>query len=281
MESLNDRFILSNGVEVPCIGYGTWQVPNGKTGVDAILEALKMGYRHIDTASVYENEESVGEAIRQSGIKREELFITSKLWNTDRGYDKALKAFNTSMKKLKLDYLDLYLIHWPAVKFSNWRDININTWSAFETLYREEKVRSIGVSNFKRFRIKSLMQVVEIMPHVNQIEFHPGFMQLPTVEFCKNTDVVVSAWGPLGGGKILDSPELKAIASKYNKSVSQLCIRWCLQHNVLPLPKSVNKGRIMENADVFDFFISSADMETIDNLPYIGGSNLDPDRIDF
>jgi diketogulonate reductase-like aldo/keto reductase len=281
MESLNDRFILSNGVEVPCIGYGTWQIPNGKTGVDTILEALNMGYRHIDTASVYENEASVGEAIRQSGIKREDLFITSKLWNTDRGYDTALKAFDVSMKKLKLDYLDMYLIHWPAVKFRNWREINAKTWLAFEQLYEEKRIRSIGVSNFKRFRIKSLMQVVEIMPHLNQIEFHPGFMQLPTVDFCKNTDVAVSAWGPLGGGKILDNPELKAIASKYNKSVSQLCIKWCLQHNVLPLPKSVNKERMVEHIIVFDFYISPSDMETIDNLPYIGGSNLDPDRIDF
>jgi diketogulonate reductase-like aldo/keto reductase len=281
MKSLNDKFVLSNGVEIPCIGYGTWQIPNGESGVNAILEALKVGYRHIDTASVYENEESVGEAISRSGIKREDLFVTSKLWNTDRGYDKVLKAFDGSMKRLKLDYLDLYLIHWPVVKDKSWREINGNTWSAFEALYQEKRIRSIGVSNFKKFRIKALMQFVEIMPHVNQIEFHPGFMQMQTVEFCKTTDVLVQAWGPLASGKILDNPELRAIASKYNKSIAQLCIRWCLQHDVLPLPKSVSKERMIENAAIFDFSISASDMEIIDNLPFIGGSNLDPDKIDF
>jgi diketogulonate reductase-like aldo/keto reductase len=281
MESLKDRFILSNGVEVPCIGFGTWQIPQGETCVNAVLEALKAGYRHIDTASVYENEESVADAIIRSGINRSELFITSKLWNSDRGYDKVLKAFDNSMKKLKLDYLDLYLIHWPAVRGSNWKEINANTWSAFETLYREKRIRSIGVSNFKKYRIKSLMQVCEIMPHINQLEFHPGFMQSTTVAFCKKTDIVVEAWGPLAGGKILDNPELKSIAEKYNKSVAQLCIKWCLQHNVLPLPKSSNKDRMVENANVFDFSISSSDMEFIDKLPYIGGSNIDADKIDF
>ncbi|MDR2410342.1 MAG: aldo/keto reductase [Bacteroidales bacterium] len=281
MKSLNDRFILNNGIEIPCIGYGTWQIPNGEAGVNAILEALKLGYRHIDTASVYENEECVGEAIKRSGIERSELFITSKLWNTDRGYDKALKAFDVSMKKLKLDYLDLYLIHWPLVKDNKWKEINSNTWSAFETLYRDKRIRSIGVSNFKRYRIKSLMQMVEIMPHVNQLEFHPGFMQWSTVEYCKQTDVAVEAWGPLAGGKILDNPDLVAVAAKYNKTVAQLCIKWCLQHGVLPLPKSVSKERMIENANVFDFSISPEDMNFIDALPYIGGSNIDADNIDF
>jgi diketogulonate reductase-like aldo/keto reductase len=281
MKSLNDRFILSNGVEVPCIGYGTWQIPNGEAGVNAILEALKVGYRHIDTASVYENEESVGEAIKRSGINRSELFVTSKLWNTDRGYDNVLKAFDVSMKKLKLDYLDLYLIHWPLVKDEKWREVNANTWTAFEKLYREERIRSIGVCNFKRYRIKALMQIAEIMPHVNQLEFHPGFMQLPTVDFCKGTDVFVEAWGPLAGGKILDSPELKSVAVKYKKTVAQLCIRWCLQHKILPLPKSVNRERMIENANVFDFLISPEDMDYIDKLPYMGGSNIDSDKIDF
>ncbi|MDR1458599.1 MAG: aldo/keto reductase [Bacteroidales bacterium] len=281
MKTLNDKFVLSNGVEVPCIGYGTWQIPNGEAGVNLIVEAFKQGYRHIDTAAIYENEEIVGKAIKRSGLKREDLFITSKLWNTERGYDSALKAFDVSLKKLQLDYLDLYLIHWPAVKPANWKDINTQTWTAFEELYRDKKIRSIGVSNFKRFRIKCLMQSVEIMPHLNQLEFHPGFMQLSTVEFCKSTDVVVSAWGPLANGKILDNSELRAIASRYNKSVAQLCIRWCLQHEVLPLPKSSTKQRMIENANVFDFSISAADMEAIDNLPFMGGSNLDPDKIDF
>lgn len=278
MNKLTDKFILSNGVGIDCVGYGTWLTPDGEVAVNAVAEALKLGYRHIDTAAIYGNEVSVGAAIKQSGLPREEIFVTSKLWNTERGYEKTLAAFDETMEKLGLDYLDLYLIHWPAHKnqYDNFDEVNLSTWKAFIELYKKGRIKAIGVSNFLPHHLSALMQT-EVKPMVNQIEFHPGFMQEETLEYCQKNGIIVEAWSPLGRGEMLQNETLLGIAKKYNKTVAQLCIRWCLQNGTLPLPKSVTPSRIAENANVFDFEISNEDMKTINEMEYCGGSGLNPD----
>ncbi len=282
MHNMADTYILSNGVKIPAIGFGTWQTPDGESAINAVKEAIKAGYRLIDGASVYGNEKSVGKGIKESDISREELFITSKVWNTERGYASTLKAFEKTLSDLGLDYLDLYLIHWPASsrQFENWEEINIETWQAMIELYKGGKVRSIGVSNFLPHHLKALLST-EITPMVNQIEYHPGYMQKETVDFCTSNKILVEAWSPLGTGRLLSNPDLIQIAEKYNKSTAQICIRWCLQNKTLPLPKSVTPSRIIENLQVFDFEINQEDMQTINQLPYIGGSGLHPDEVDF
>ncbi len=282
MKKLTDAFELNNGIKIPCVGFGTWQTPDGETAINAVKAALEAGYRHIDTAAAYKNEESVGKAIAESGIDRKDIFITSKLWNTRRGYKTTLAAFDETMEKLGLDYLDLYLIHWPANKtqFENWDEINLETWRAMTELYKAGRIRAIGVSNFLPHHLNSLVNT-EVVPAINQIEFHPGFMQSETVEYCRKNAIAVEAWSPLGTGRMLANETLIAIAAKYNKSVAQLCIRWCLQNGTIPLPKSVTPSRIIENTDVFDFVISDEDMATINAMEYCGGSGHNPDTVGF
>ena len=283
MKSLADTFTLNNGVLIPCVGYGTWQTPNGDVAIDSVKEAIKAGYRHIDTAAAYGNEKSVGRAVREAGEKREKLFVTSKLWNKNRGYDKTLAAFEKTMQDLQLEYLDLYLIHWPAAigTTKDWEKENADTWRAMEKLYEEGRIKAIGVSNFLIHHLKALLRTANVKMTVNQIEFHPGMMQKETTDFCKQNDILVEAWSPLGTGKMLGNETLKEIAARYDKTVAQLCIRWCLQNDVLPLPKSVTTSRIKENAQVFDFEISPFDMQTINDMKYFGGSGLDPDKVTF
>ena len=280
--SLKDTFTLSNGYKIPCIGFGTWQTPEGETAVNSVKEAINAGYKHIDTAAVYGNEKSIGKAIKESGINRNELFITSKVWNKDRGYKTTLAAFEKTINDLQLDYLDLYLIHWPASvnKFKDWDNINLETWKAMTELYKAGKIKSIGVSNFMPHHLKSLMET-EIKPMINQIEFHVGFMQEETFKYCNDNNILVEAWSPLGTGKMLNNDTLKTIASKYNKSAAQLCIRWCLQNNTLPLPKSITASRIKENTEIFDFVINDEDMKTINDMEYFAGSGHHPDRVNF
>lgn len=280
--SLNDTFTLNNGYKIPCIGFGTWQTPDGDTAINAVKDAVKLGYKHIDTAAIYGNEVSIGKAIKESGINRNELFITSKVWNKERGYKTTLAAFNKTLNDLQLDYLDLYLIHWPASQnqFKDWDNINLETWKAITELYKAGKIKSIGVSNFMSHHLKSLMET-EVKPMVNQIEFHPGFMQEETVKYCNDNNILIEAWSPLGTGKMLNNSTLKEIASKYNKSAAQLCIRWCLQNNTLPLPKSVTSSRIKENMAIFDFNISDEDMKIINSMEYCGGSGHHPDKVSF
>lgn len=279
----NEKFRLNNDIEIPSIGFGTWQTPDGETAVLAVKTALENGYRHIDAAAIYKNEVSVGLGIKESGIKREELFITSKVWNTERGYEKTKLAVEKTLEDLDLDYLDLYLIHWPANKkqFSNWKEINQETWKAMEELYKSGKIKAIGVSNFLPHHLEALLETAEIKPMVNQIEYHPGLIQKETVEFCKKHDILIEAWSPLGTGRLLGNSDLKFIAKKYNKSVAQLCIKWVLQNGILPLPKSVTPSRILENKDVFDFEISKEDMNRINEMENVGGSGLNPDEVDF
>lgn len=283
MEKLTDSFELANGYKIPCVGFGTWQTPNGETAVNVVKAAVEAGYRHIDTAAIYENEDGVGAGIKECGVARDQLFITSKVWNTERGYDKTMAAFDKTMSDLGLDYLDLYLIHWPANSKQfpdNWDALNLSTWKALTELYKAGRIKAIGVSNFKVHHLKSLMET-EIKPMVNQIEFHPGFMQPEVVKFCKENNILVEAWAPLGTGRVLQNEQLLAIAAKYQRSVAQVCIRWCLQNGTLPLPKSVTPSRIVENSKVFDFALSAEDMAAINAMPEFGGSGLNSDVIDF
>ncbi len=280
---MNNNFVLNNEIIIPNIGYGTWKSPNDKTTIDAVLLAIKNGYRHIDTAAIYGNEESVGKAIKMCGVPRDQLFITSKVWNTNRGYKKTLLAFEETLKKLDLEYLDLYLIHWPASpnQFENWNEINLDTWRALEKLYKDGKVKSIGVSNFRKHHLEIILENYDVKPMINQLEIHPGFLQEELCNFCNENDIVVEAYSPLGSGEVLKNEVLLNLSVKYNKSVAQLCIRWCLQHNTLPLPKSVTESRIIENSQVFDFQISDEDMIIMDNIKLSEGLGVDPDKVDF
>lgn len=278
--SKTDSFTLSNGVEIPCIGYGTWQTPDGDVTENCVKTALENGYRHIDTAFAYGNEASVGRGIKASGVKREDMFLTTKHWVTERGYEKTLAAVDTSLKLLGTDYLDLYLVHWPCVKkiAKNWEEINLDTWRGFERAYKDGKIRAIGVSNYQASHIDILLKEAEIKPMVNQLEFHPGFTQLDNIRYMQDNGMLVEAWSPLGSGAVLNDEGLKAIAAKYNKSVAQLCVKLALQNDILPLPKSTDKDRMIANAEVFDFEISGEDVKTLLNYPLLGYSGFAPEE---
>lgn len=277
-KSITDTYKLANGVEIPCVGFGTFQTPDGETAVQAVKAALKAGYRHIDTASVYGNEVGVGRGIVESGVPREEIFVTTKLWNADQGFESTLKAFDKSRKALGLDYVDLYLIHWPRVKQApdDWRRLNRETWQAMEKLYEQGYIKAIGVSNFEPKHIESLAEMSLTLPMVNQIELHPGWLQQDTVDYCRDKGIVVEAWGPFSRGNLFGSGELDGIAAKYGKSVAQVCLRWHLQQGYIPLPKSVTPQRIEENAQIFDFELAQEDMEYISGIKDTGtGRNPD------
>lgn len=282
MKTLTDVYTLSNGVAIPWVGFGTWQTPDGQVAADSVKAALAAGYRHIDTASIYKNEAGVGQGIRESGVPREEIFVTTKIWNNKRGYEKTRESVEKSLERLGLDYLDMVLIHWPAAphRVENWEELNQSTWQALTDLYKEGKIRAIGVSNFKPHHLKALLEA-EVKPMVNQIELHPGMTQQETVDLCKEHGILLEAWSPLGCGRLLDHPFLAELAAKYGKSVAQVCIRWCLQKGFLPLPKSVTPARIQQNAQVFDFVISDEDMAAMDAMENVGWSGLDPDQVDF
>lgn len=283
MNAFTDCYRLSNGVEVPCIGFGTWQAPDGDIAVSSVLSAIEAGYRHIDTAQGYGNEESVGIAVKKSGVDRKDLFITSKLTNSEHGYEKTLAAFEGTIKKLDMEYLDLFLIHWPnPIAFrDNWQETNAGTWKAFEELYRAGRIRSIGISNFRPHHIEELMKTAAIAPMVNQIRLCPGDTQDEVVDYCRSRNILLEAYSPLGVGKIFEIPEMKALEEKYGKSIAQICIRWSLQRGYLPLPKSVTPARIRENLEVFDFELGAADVQLIADLKGCVGYASDPDATTF
>lgn len=272
-----EKFTLSNGVEIPAVGYGTYLTSEKDDGT--VAAALAAGYRHFDTASFYGTEQALGDALKAAGAPREELFLTSKLWKDEMGYENALAAFERSLQKLGTDYLDLYLIHWPRTDdlTAEWRQLDRDTWRALEELYRAGRVRAIGVSNFLPHHLRNLMETAEIAPMVNQIEFHPGYPQTWNVEFCKAHGILPEAWSPLGRTRVLQDERLAGIAAKYGKTVAQLCVRFALQCGVVPLPKSSSPARMQANLDVFDFVISDEDMDRILTLPKFGWSGLHPD----
>ncbi|MBR0534462.1 MAG: aldo/keto reductase [Bacteroidales bacterium] len=276
-------YILSSGFSIPTPGFGTYKTPDGEVCVNAVREAIAAGYTHIDTAALYGNECSVGEGVRQSGKPREELFITSKVWNTERGYDKTLRAFEKSLKDLGMDYLDLYLIHWPAnaKQFGDRADaINVDTWRAMERLVEEKAVRSIGLSNFYSSHMAPVLAAANIAPAVDQIEYHPGLLQEDTVATCREKGILVEAWSPLGRARLLGNPVIVGIAEKHGKSAAQVILRWVIQNGVLPLVKSVHAERIRENFDLFGFVLDDGEMTAMAALPDARfGSH--PDTVEF
>ncbi|MET3697736.1 diketogulonate reductase-like aldo/keto reductase [Bacillus oleivorans] len=279
IKGLQDTTTLHNGVKMPRLGIGVFKVEQGPELVHAVKFAIKHGYRSIDTAAIYENEESVGQAIREgldeAGISREELFVTSKVWNSDLGYESTINAYETSLKKLGLDYLDLYLIHWPVQgKYKE-------AWRALETLYKQGKVKAIGVSNFQVHHLEDLMKDAEIKPMVNQVEYHPRLTQKEVHAFCQEHGIQLEAWSPLMQGQLLDNPVLQEIANTYNKTIAQIIIRWDLQNGVVTIPKSTKEHRIVENASVFDFELTKEDMWRIGQLNQNYRVGPDPDNFDF
>ena len=283
MNKLTNTYTLQNGLEIPCIGFGTYKLTDPDIAYRSVLDALNAGYTHIDAAAIYGNEESVGKAINDSGIARNEIFLTTKLWNDSHTYDKALKAIDASLKRLQTDYVDLYLVHWPNPK--QYRDDYIGsiteTWKAMEKIYKDGKAKAIGISNFRPHHIEQLLEIAEIAPMVNQLRLYPGYEMSETVKNSKSHGMLVQAHSPLGSGKIFESSELASIAEKYNKTIAQICIRYSLQKGYLPLPKSANTSRIKENIQVFDFVISNEDMEFIENIPNYCSEGSDPDNCDF
>lgn len=285
--SLTDTYTLANGTKIPVLGFGTWQSADGDVAYQAVKWALDAGYRHIDTAAVYGNEASVGRAIKDSGLPRESLFVTSKLWNDAHTYEMASKALDVSLNKLGLDYLDLYLIHWPnpasvqATSEDAWQSANAETWRAFEDVYTAGKVKAIGVSNFQIHHLEELAKTQHIAPMVNQNYLNPSDQQTALVAYNQAHNILNEAYSPLGTGKLIDLPQVSALAKKYNKSIPQILIRWSLDKGFLPLPKSTHEAYIQANADVFDFALTIDDMTSLDKLQAIGELHINADQVSF
>ncbi|WP_340005650.1 aldo/keto reductase [Paenibacillus sp. FSL K6-0276] len=278
-QHLQDTTTLHNGVNMPWLGLGVFKVEEGAELVQAIKSAIAHGYRSIDTAAIYENETGVGQAIKEAlqenNLSREDLFVTSKVWTADMGYEETIAAYETSLAKLGLEYLDLYLIHWPVKgKYKE-------TWRALETLYKEGRVKAIGVSNFQIHHLEDVMKDAEIKPMVNQVELHPYLSQQELLSFCKEHGIQLEAWSPLMQGQLLGQPVLKQIAAKYGKSVAQVIVRWDLQRGIITIPKSTKEHRIIENVAVFDFQLTEEDMTLINALNQDQRVGPDPDNFDF
>ncbi|MDU0332696.1 aldo/keto reductase [Paenibacillus barengoltzii] len=273
---LQDCVTLNNGVQMPWLGLGVFKAKEGEEVVQAVKAAIRAGYRSIDTASAYRNEEGVGqgvrEALQENGLQRKDVFITSKVWNSDQGFETTLKSFDDSLKRLGLDYLDLFLVHWPVKgKYKE-------TYRALEKVYAEGKVRAIGVSNFQIHHLEDLLSEAKVVPAVNQVEFHPYLSQKELLRYCTEKGIQLEAWSPLGQGHLLEHELLKGIASKYGKTVAQIILRWDVQLGVVTIPKSIREARIIENADIFDFELSAEEMQAIDGLNRNQRFGSDPDK---
>ena len=275
VHSIKECAVLANGRRMPWLGLGTFKSREGEEVERAVRHALDLGYRHIDTASIYGNEAGVGRAVHDSSVAREDIFITTKVWNSDQGYEPTLAAFDQSLERLGMDYVDLYLVHWPVEKKFT------ETWRALEQLHRDGRARAIGVSNFLIHHLRELLKTAQIVPMVNQIEFHPHLVQPKLLAFCRERKIQVEAWSPLMRGDIGKVPEIEELAGKYNKTPAQLVLRWNLQHQIVTIPKSVNAERIAENANIFDFELSEEDMDSLDSLDRNRRIGPDPDKIDF
>ena len=272
---LQGTFTLNNGVKMPYFGLGVYLSKDGQEVIDAIKWAVECGYRHIDTASVYKNEDGVGEGVKQCGVPREDLFVVSKVWNSDQGYETTLKAFEASLERLDMEYLDLYLVHWPVA--GKYKD----TWKALEKLYAEGRIRAIGVSNFMQHHLEDLLTGASVVPMVNQMEFHPFLVQQDLIDFCNKNTIQYEAWSPMMQGKIFGMEEFQQLAGKYNKSIAQIVLRWDLQKGVVTIPKSSKKERIVANANIFDFELSKTDMALLDAMHRGQRFGPDPDNFDF
>ena len=275
ISDISGSVVLSNGIKMPYLGLGVFLAKDGEEVKRAMKVAFDNGYRHFDTAAIYKNEVGVGAAVKESGLPRKDIFVTSKVWNADQGFENTLKAYDASLQKLDMDYLDLYLIHWPVDgKF-------VDTWRALEKIYTEGRVKAIGVSNFNQHHLEALLQVSEIIPMVNQMEFHPRLVNQDLHDFCQLHHIQYEAWSPLMRGKIFDINRLTQLAEKYGKSAAQLVLRWNLQKGVVTIPKSVHEERIISNAHIFDFEISTEDMAVIDALDTHERIGPDPDNFSF
>ena len=266
---------LNNGLIIPAIGFGTYKV-----GLDVIVQALEAGYKYLDTASYYGNERDIPQALIQTGINRSEVFIASKIWRSEMGYDETMKAFSNMLDNLGTDYLDVLMIHWPRPNLNpeEWKEVDLETWRAMEYLYSHGKIRALGISNFLPYHAENIFAQCEIMPSVAQLEFHPGHIQFPALEYYRRKGVQVQAWSPIGRGRVLDDILIQELAGKYNVTPAQVCIRFCIQEGVMPLPKASSPERMRENLECMNFVMSEEDISRIENMPPLGWGGLHPDR---
>ena len=274
-----EHYILNNGVEIPAIAFGTYKAADGKSA-DVIRAAIEAGYRYFDTASFYGTETYLAQAVRESEISRDEIFIASKLWKTEMGYENVKYAFERSLDKLNTDYLDLYLIHWPLPdpEYKDWKQLDKETWRAMEELYQAGKVRAIGLSNFLPHHIDNILEDCTVRPAVDQIEYHPGYSEEATVQYCKQRNILVQAWSPIGRQRVLEEPLVLELAGKYAVSPAQICLKFAVQRGIIPLPKSSSVERMKENLDLYSFEMEREDIWRLATMPQAGWSGEHPDR---
>lgn len=275
MLNLKSTITMNNGIKIPRLGFGVYRAAQGDETKNAVLNALEVGYRHIDTASAYGNEESVGEAIKESGLKREEIFLTTKLFNSDMRAHRQMDAFKESLDRLKVDYVDLYLIHWPVP------GVYLESWKVLEEIYNKGLAKAIGVSNFLQHHLDDVIAHGSIVPAANQVEFSPLWQDNLLIQYCREKNIAFEAWGPLAAGELIGDRTTGDIGAKYGKTGSQVTLRWMLQKNIIVFPKTVHKSRMIENADIFDFELSDEDMAIIDNMNRHRRTGPDPDNFDF
>ena len=274
-----EHYVLNNDVEIPAVAFGTYKAADGKSA-DVIRAAIGAGYRYFDTASFYGTETYLAEAIRESGISRGEFFIASKLWKDEMGYENVKSAFERTLNNLRTDYLDLYLIHWPLPEpgYKEWRQLDKETWRAMEELYEAGKIRAIGLSNFLPHHIENILKDCRVRPAVDQIEYHPGYSQEAVVNYCRERGILVQAWSPIGRSRVLDEPLVKELAAKYDVSPAQICLKFAVQRNIIPLPKSSSGDRMRENLDLYSFELEQDDIWRLSTMPQTGWSGEHPDR---